>query len=233
MFLPLALVLAASLHSPVPGHRAQPTVERGQGDSAAVAGLPLVEMPVPGTAPTLAVILSGDGGWASGDKAMAGAFADSGVPVVGLDVPSYLRVRRTPDEAAEDLARILTHYLVAWHTQRVILVGYSHGADIVPFMASRLPDALRQRIALIAMLGPSDHASFEFHFDDIVADVAHEGICRSCPRSRSCAAFPCSACEVKESADPSAPPCPRRWRKSRPGREGTGLPGAADDPRRS
>lgn len=47
--------------------------------------------------------------------------------------------------------------------------------DIVPFMTSRLPGELRSRIDLIAMLGPSNHASFEFHLADIVADISREG----------------------------------------------------------
>jgi type IV secretory pathway VirJ component len=123
----------------------------------------------------LAVILSGDGGWAAGDKAMAGALADSGVAVVGFDVPSYLRVKRTPDRAADDMSRLLHYYLDAWHKDRVILVGYSHGADIVPFIASRLPRDLRSRVDLVAMFGLEAGASFEFHLADIMAEISHAG----------------------------------------------------------
>jgi len=149
---------------------------RVQTDSTRLLDLPLVEVPGHGaTSTTLAVILSGDGGWAGGDKAMAAALADSGVAVVGLDVPSYLRVKRTPDEAAADMARLLHHYLVTWHKDRVILIGYSHGADIAPFVASRLPQDLRRRVGLVAMLGLEPRANFEFHFADIVTAMSHEG----------------------------------------------------------
>ncbi len=147
-----------------------------QADSADVGGLPVVEIPAgPTTSSTLAVILSGDGGWAPGDRTMAATLAESGVAVVGFDMPSYLRVKRTPDGAGADLTRLLRHYLEAWHKARVVLIGYSHGADIVPFMASRLPEDLRRRIDLVAMLGLASGASFEFHLADIVADISHEG----------------------------------------------------------
>jgi type IV secretory pathway VirJ component len=106
---------------------------------------------------------------------MAAALADSGVAVVGLDIPSYLQVKRTPDGVADDMGRVLHYYLEAWHKNRVILIGYSHGADIVPFIASRLPLDLRNRIDLIAMLGLEHSASFEFHLADIVAQVSREG----------------------------------------------------------
>ena len=118
---------------------------------------------------------SGDGGWAAGDKAMATALADSGVAVVGLDIPSYLRVqahsrrdRRGHGSASSSLSR-------HWHKDRVILIGYSHGADIAPFVASRLPQDLRRQVELVAMLGLEPHASFEFHLADIVTAMSHEG----------------------------------------------------------
>ncbi len=145
-------------------------------ESAALLGLPLVEAPVAdGSGPTLAVLLSGDGGWAAGDKAMAAALNQHGVPVVGLDVPSYLSVPRTPDVAAADLQRVLEHYLAAWHKSWIILIGYSHGADLAPFMVSRLPHELRDRISLLAMLGLAGQASFRFHLADIIAQTEHEG----------------------------------------------------------
>ena len=84
---------------------------------------------------------------------MAAAFVRRNVAVVGLSSPAYLQHERTPDEAARDLTRILRHFLDAWHRERAIIVGYSRGADIGPFMMSRLPADLRERVALTALLG--------------------------------------------------------------------------------
>jgi type IV secretory pathway VirJ component len=145
-------------------------------DLPGIEGLPLVEVPATGPSGSLlAVILSGDGGWAAGDKQMAAALAEKGIPVVGLDSPSYLAVQRTPDGAANDLDRLLQHYLSVWHKQRVLLIGYSHGADMAPFMVSRLSPALRNRISLLALLGLEEHASFQFHLADIVTTFHHQG----------------------------------------------------------
>jgi type IV secretory pathway VirJ component len=145
-------------------------------DSDGLAGLPIVEVHArSGPDSTLAVLLSGDGGWAAGDRTMAATLADAGVPVVGLDVPSYLGVARTPEGASADLQRLLQHYLAAWRKRRVILIGYSHGANLAPFMVSRLPDSLRQRIDLLAMVALEDHASFRFHLADLVTATKHEG----------------------------------------------------------
>jgi type IV secretory pathway VirJ component len=136
------------------------------GMSAGVSDLPLIEVPAQVAGPLLAVILSGDGGWAGLDREVAQGLTQKGLPVVGLDSLQYFWNARTPQGAAADLARILRHYLAAWNRQQVLMIGYSLGADVLPFMVDRLPADLQSRIRLIALLAPSRKASFEFHLTD-------------------------------------------------------------------
>jgi type IV secretory pathway VirJ component len=138
-----------------------------------VADLPLVEVPAAGAGETFAVIISGDGGWAGIDRSLAEALAPRGVPVVGLDALRYFWTRRTPDGAARDLARIVDHYLAVWQKRRVLLIGYSLGADVLPFLASRLPPALTERTALIALVGPGHRVDFEFRVTQWLPGGAH------------------------------------------------------------
>ena len=129
-----------------------------------VVDLPLIE--VLATSPetdTLAVILSGDGGWTSLDKQVGSALAARGYPTVGLNSLQYFWKARTPESSAQDLKRILVHYLAAWKKQRAILIGYSYGADVLPFMANRLPPELLAKVPLIALIGLSRAVTFEFH----------------------------------------------------------------------
>jgi type IV secretory pathway VirJ component len=129
-----------------------------------LAGLGLVEVPVTGPDRDLmAVVLTGDGGWAEIDKRVAARLAEGGVPVVGWSSLKYYWTPRTPEAAAHDLARILERYGRLWGKRRVLLVGYSFGADVLPFLVSRLPADLRSRVALVGLLGLSEQASFEFH----------------------------------------------------------------------
>jgi type IV secretory pathway VirJ component len=139
-------------------------------DSTELVGLPLIELPGKGGQGMFAVLLTGDGGWSSGTQSMAAAFRARAIPVIGFVSPSYLQVPRTPELAGKDLGRVLAHYLREWHAERVIVAGYSRGADLVPFMVSRLPSELRQRLALVAMIGLSDQASFQYRPTDIFAD---------------------------------------------------------------
>src|SRR5439155_226185 len=104
--------------------------------------LPLVELaPTGGGAPhgQMAIILAGDGGWRRIDDRIAGRFRQSGIPVVGFLTSDYFGQRRTPEEAAGALDRVMRHYTALWKCPHVLLVGYSRGADVLPFMINRLP----------------------------------------------------------------------------------------------
>ena len=137
------------------------------GVSADISDLPLVEIPASeGVSDLFAVIISGDGGWASIDREVGATLAGKGVPVVGLNSLQYFWTPRNPDQTAQDLERLLRHYLQAWRRPQVALIGYSFGAEVLPFLVERLPEDLRQRVAAVVLLGPGKTASFEFHLSD-------------------------------------------------------------------
>ncbi len=130
---------------------------------ASLADLPLVEVPARKNAPWFAVMLSGDGGWAGLDKNVAAALADKGVPVVGLDSLRYFWKARTPQGVAMDVDRVLRYYAAHWKKPQALLIGYSQGADVLPFAVNRLPAASRSLVAHTVLLGLGENASFEFH----------------------------------------------------------------------
>jgi type IV secretory pathway VirJ component len=133
-----------------------------------IGDLPVDEVPASGSSPELALLMTGDGGWAGLDQELAARLAQSGVPTVGLNSLKYFWTERTPEETARDVARVLRHYLSAWNKQRVLLVGYSFGADVLPFVVNRLPADLRARIASVSVLGIDSNASFEVSVADWV-----------------------------------------------------------------
>ena len=132
--------------------------------AADVSSLPLVEVLATGPeTDTLAVLMTGDGGWAGLDREVAKRVAARGVPVVGFDTLSYFWNKRTPDETARAVDSIIEHYQAAWRKRRVLLIGYSFGADVMPFVARRLPPATRADVRLMTLIVPSKSAQFEFH----------------------------------------------------------------------
>jgi type IV secretory pathway VirJ component len=144
---------------------------------AAVLAAPVADLPLTvvdahaGTSSAyFAVFLSGDGGWVGLDRGVADELAARGIPVVGWDSLQYFWTARTPQGAAADLDRVLRHYAGAWGRSRAIVIGYSQGADTMPFMVNRLPAATRSLVDLTALLGISDSALFEFHVANWIGD---------------------------------------------------------------
>jgi type IV secretory pathway VirJ component len=126
--------------------------------------------PVATPSDTFAIMLSGDGGWAGLDKEVAAALSADGLPVVGLDSLRYFWTARTPEGLAADLGRMIDFYARQLGKQRVLLVGYSQGADVLPFAVNRLTPAARSHVALTAVMGMSEHALFEFHMSNWISD---------------------------------------------------------------
>jgi len=164
-----AVPLAAAVEALMRQHPAAALAEV----PAALNDLPIVQIPAaPGTpaGDSFAIVLSGDGGWAGLDKDVAGALSAAGIPVVGLDSLRYFWSPRTPAGLAADLDRITNYYLKQLGKQRVLLIGYSQGADVLPFAVNRMSAATRPHVALTAVMGMSEHALFEFHMTSWISD---------------------------------------------------------------
>lgn len=157
MRLPLRLLLAAVLGlalaaAGAAGSLWRPDDRRPAAVASAVGG-----------GDTLAVIYSGDGGWAAIDRGLTDGLVRAGTPVVGYSSLRYFRTARTPQGAADDLAATLRRYMAAWGKRRVILVGYSFGADALPKIVPALPADPRARVRLVALVGLGPEGELAVH----------------------------------------------------------------------
>jgi type IV secretory pathway VirJ component len=146
------------------------------GAATMLGDLPVIEVPARGPgSDSLVVILTGDGGWAGLDRGLAMDFAARGMPVAALSTLQYFWKARTPEETSADLDRVIRHYVQQWHRQRVLVIGYSMGADVLPFALNRLPSETLEHVAFAAALAPGTEAQFEFHLTDWVG-AHHAGL---------------------------------------------------------
>ena len=126
-----------------------------------VSDLPLIELPAAHPNGLMAIVISGDGGWRDLDKTIAQALQKDGVSVIGWDSLRYFWSEKPPAQTSRDLARVMQTYSARWHAQHIALIGYSFGADVMPFAYNRLPDALRAKVSLISLLGFAPDADFQ------------------------------------------------------------------------
>ena len=147
----------------------------GDRGAAPLADLPLVELPASQPGELMAVIYSGDGGWRDIDKQIGEVLAADGVPVIGVDSLRYFWRARSPEQVGADLARIVAEYSTRWQRPRVMLVGYSFGAGILPFAFNRLPAEQRARVVQLSLLGVEPRAAFEFSVGGWLGDEPPPG----------------------------------------------------------
>ena len=113
------------------------------------------------------VLLSGDGGWLGFNDTLAMEFAKRGYHVIGVNSRTYFWHQRNPDETSSDFIQLLRKYSEEWHTKRIVLSGYSFGADVVPFIYNRLPDDLKIKVTKLQLLSPYLSTDFKVRFSDL------------------------------------------------------------------
>ncbi|MDR2011453.1 MAG: hypothetical protein LBQ20_00100 [Rhodanobacter sp.] len=144
-----------------------------------VADLPLTDIAPtgarkPGAPPRVAIIITGDGGWAGLDRGVADALTAQGIRVIGFSTLKFFWHKQTPAATADAITRVIAHYGKDDPDVRFVLIGYSFGASLVPVAINRLPDAARQRVDGGVMISPDDTAVFEIHVGDWFGSTRHD-----------------------------------------------------------
>lgn len=139
-----------------------------------LADLPLTEIaPVGPSNQRIAIMLTGDGGWAGLDKGVAAVLSQHGVRVIGLSSLEFFWHKKNAAQITGAVSRIISHYAAHHADARFVLIGYSFGASLVPVVANRLPDAQRSKVSGGVMISPDDTAVFEIHVGDWFGNTAH------------------------------------------------------------
>jgi type IV secretory pathway VirJ component len=131
--------------------------------------LPLTVIPasIRDTLP-MAFMISGDGGWTSFDQTLGELLAEKGIPIVGLDAQKYFWNAKTPEQSSSEISDAILYYMKQWNKKSFIFIGYSFGACVTPFIASRFTVSLKRNLKGIYCLSPDETADFEIHIADML-----------------------------------------------------------------
>ena len=144
-------------------------------DSSALVKPPeLMELPLhitvspQDTAMPLAFMISGDGGWTGFDQQIADELVLRKIPAIGLDALQYFWSQKLPEKIAADISPVIQYYLNLWGRKKFILVGYSFGADVSPFIVAKLNSKVLPKLKAVVLLSPSESTDFEIHIADML-----------------------------------------------------------------
>jgi type IV secretory pathway VirJ component len=113
------------------------------------------------TADYFIILFPGDGGWRDFIDYLSNYISGNGINVVGFNTIPYFNHTRTPHEVAHDIQRVITNFSDAWGKNKVILAGYSFGAEILPFVYNELGPGFKNKVVCLALIAPSNLADFK------------------------------------------------------------------------
>ncbi len=116
----------------------------------------------------LVFFISGDGGWTSFDQTLSEKLSEKGMPVLGLDAQKYFWNERKPLEVADDITVAIKHYMELWNRKSFVLIGYSFGACVAPFVAHDFSAFIKASIKGIYCFSPDATGDFEIHISDML-----------------------------------------------------------------
>ena len=142
-----------------------------------VTSLPaLAKAPATSSTAPLILYITGDGGMKKFSANMIMAFNQKNYPVVALNALKYFWNKKTPQQAAKDVADLISYYQNQWNTHNgVILVGYSLGADVLSFVYTNLPPAAAAEVKQLVFLSPSAYTDLEVHVSDMLGRTNNKG----------------------------------------------------------
>jgi len=117
--------------------------------------------------------ITGDGGWRGFDIKLADEFKSHQISYVYLNALKYFWKTKTPDQLAIDIIPAIKKYLKKWDKKELILVGFSFGAEIIPFVYNRLPDDIKQKVKLVVSITPASTSDFTIHVSDMMGVDRH------------------------------------------------------------
>jgi len=131
--------------------------------SAQKTSLPLSLYASTDTTKPLIFYISGDGGFNKFSTSFMQSLNKEGYAVIGLDAKDYFWNKKKPQEAATAIEEVLNGSNKEWKKKNIVLIGYSFGADVSPFMLTHFSAALSNRINHLILLSPSAKTDFEIH----------------------------------------------------------------------
>jgi type IV secretory pathway VirJ component len=133
------------------------------------SNLPLVIIPsVKNEDLPLLFFISGDGGWTDFDQGVSKYLSEKGIPVVGLDARKYFWKEKQPLDVAVEITKVVDYYCQLWNKSSFVLIGYSFGACVVPFIAENFTPALQERLKGVYCLSPDLTGDFKIHVADLL-----------------------------------------------------------------
>ncbi len=140
----------------------------------------------------LILFISGEGGWRHFDDQVSAGLREAGYWVGGVDAMKYFW---EPQDSRQALASDIRAYVAALAAEagrdtesRLVLAGFSFGADLAPWLAGE--EGWGSRVKGLLMIGPDEVGSLEFRFSEILGFSPEDHVFKVAEALHSAAGVP-------------------------------------------
>jgi len=136
--------------------------------------LPIKTFPGDDTSKPLVFYITGDGGWTGFSDAFLQSMNKAGYPVVALNARKYFWKKKTPASMAMELSQLVTKYKTQWKRDSLVLIGYSFGADVTPFLYNYAGTPFSKKVTHLVLMLPYTSTDFEVHLTEMIGLASHD-----------------------------------------------------------
>jgi type IV secretory pathway VirJ component len=136
--------------------------------------LPIKALPVNDTTKPLVFYITGDGGWTGFSDAFLQSINKAGYPVLALNARKYFWKKRTPASMTMELSQLINKYMRQWKCDSVVLIGYSFGADVTPFLYNYAGAPFTKKVSDMVLMLPYTSTDFEVHLTEMIGIASHD-----------------------------------------------------------
>lgn len=119
--------------------------------------------------------ISGDAGFNTFSKTFSQELHRYGYDVFALNTKKYFWTKKTPSRASKDTENYLKQAIKDRTNKKIIIIGYSYGADVAPFIYNRFDRDFQKNIQDLIIIGPSKVNDFEIHLEEYVTGHMQHG----------------------------------------------------------
>jgi type IV secretory pathway VirJ component len=123
--------------------------------------LPIIESKSTGNNNFYVILFTGNGGWLNLAKSITSYLNSKNVSVLAINTEKYLHKEKKPAQIACDLEALIDRYNIIWGQNKIILMGYSMGAEIIPFTVNCLDNKYFDEISDLILIAPWQKAAFK------------------------------------------------------------------------
>jgi type IV secretory pathway VirJ component len=133
--------------------------------------IPVIESRSAGINDFYIIFLTGNGGWRNLAKYVTSYLNSKNVSVLAINTKKYLLSEKKPEQIACDLESLVEKYSSKWGGDSVVFIGYSMGAEVLPFAVNRMEDKYINKLADLILIGPWQKATFKVKLADYFYEV--------------------------------------------------------------